>query len=93
MIIVDTLITKIELDRTPVIIVCEYFPILNSVLNPFIYCLLHNDFQKGLKKVLLERIPCVATLKMMKGRRNFESQSETIDIAAEDVCENIVSVL
>lgn len=101
MIIVDTLITKIELDRTPVIIVCEYFPILNSVLNPFIYCLLHNDFQRGLKKVLLDRIPYATALKMisLKGRRtNNEGHSETsIGIATDHIAvsmrQNSVSVL
>jgi len=52
MVVTDTFISRIRIDPIAFKVLCEYFPHLNSTLNPFIYCLLHKDFQKNLKHII-----------------------------------------
>uniref|UniRef100_A0A7M5XIY9 G-protein coupled receptors family 1 profile domain-containing protein n=1 Tax=Clytia hemisphaerica TaxID=252671 RepID=A0A7M5XIY9_9CNID len=77
LVVIDTFITKVTLEGVPYKIVVEYLPLLNSSLNPFIYCFFHKDFQKGLKHIL-QRMAYTTALKLsLNKKRNGNELNST----------------
>ena len=72
MVITNTFIMRVKIDPIAFNILCDYFPNLNSTLNPFIYCLLHKDFQKNLKHII-QRMSYTSCHETSLRRRNEQS--------------------
>ena len=85
---------KIHIGVTAYKVFCEFLPNLNSALNPFIYCLLHKDFQQGLKHILQKMSAQKSSFKNSGGgtresskggyRNSFSNESNSFLRAAEN---------